>query len=137
MDIKSIIPHREPFLYVDHVTHCENNSIQTEKAITGEEDFLKGHFPGNPIVPGVIMTEALLQSGALLMGQHGDAMGKTPVVTRVQNIKFKNIVRPPATLHMEVNLVESVDHVSFFRGKIKVDGKMAVSCEFACALVDG
>lgn len=132
-EIKKLIPQREPFLFVDKIVEQSNGKIITSLKLTGEEDFFKGHFPGNPIMPGVLLQEAIFQTGALLM-----ATGSNPglgVVTRVQNAKFKNMVRPLDELIMEVELVETISNASYMKGKTSVNGKVVLSIEFAVASI--
>jgi len=132
-EIKKLIPQREPFLFVDKIIERNEGKITTSLKLTGEEDFFKGHFPGNPIMPGVLLQEAIFQTGALLM-----ASGNNPglgVVTRVQNAKFKNMVRPLDELIMEVELVETIANASYMKGKSSVNGKVVLSIEFAVAAI--
>ena len=132
-EIKKLIPQREPFLFVDKIVEQSNGKITTSLKLTGEEDFFKGHFPGNPIMPGVLLQEAIFQTGALLM-----ASGSNPglgVVTRVQNAKFKNMVKPLDELIMEVELVETISNASYMKGKTSVNGKVVLSIEFAVASI--
>lgn len=132
-DILDLIPQRPPFLFVDKVIDRTENSIKTTLKVTGQEDFFKGHFPGNPIMPGVLLQEALFQSGAALMA--GRAGGGLGVVTRVQNAKFKNMVRPGDELEMEVQLTESISNAHYMKGTTKVDGKTVLVIEFAVASI--
>ena len=131
--ITELIPQRPPFLFVDKVIFRTEKSIKTTFKLTGEEDFFKGHFPGNPIMPGVLLQEALFQSGAALMsGMNGAGLG---VVTRVQNAKFKNMVRPGDELEMEVELTESLSNAHYMKGTTKVLGKTVLVIEFTVASV--
>ncbi len=131
--ITELIPQRPPFLFVDKVVERSENKITTSLKLTGEEDFFKGHFPGNPIMPGVLLQEALFQSGAALMaGKEGAGLG---VVTRVQNAKFKNMVRPGDELQMEVELTESLANAHYMKGTTKVAGKTVLLIEFTVASV--
>ena len=134
LDIKDLIPQRPPFLFVDKITHLEDKKIKTTLFLSGEEDFFKGHFPGNPIMPGVLLQEALFQSGAALMGasKGGEGLG---VVTRVQNAKFKNMVRPLDLLEMEVELTETISNASFMKGTTRVNGKVVLVIEFTVASI--
>lgn len=132
-EIKELIPQRPPFLFVDKITKLEEKKINTTLFLSGEEDFFKGHFPGNPIMPGVLLQEALFQSGAALMAQKaGAGLG---VVTRVQNAKFKNMVRPGDTLEMEVELTDSISNASYMKGSTRVNGVVVLVLEFAVASV--
>lgn len=132
------IPQRAPFLFIENIVEQAENTITTSKLLTGEEDFFRGHFPGRPVFPGVLMCEAVFQTGALLMSLKGQSAGltKTAVVSRVQNAKFKNIARPGDLLLITVDFVESLANASFMKGKIKVGDKTVMTIEFAATLVE-
>lgn len=132
--ITELIPQRPPFLFVDKILDLEEKKIKTSLTLSGNEDFFKGHFPGNPIMPGVLLQEALFQSGAALMAGNNKGAG-LGVVTRVQNAKFKNMVRPGETLEMEVELTESISNASYMKGTTRVNGKVVLVLEFAVASV--
>jgi 3-hydroxyacyl-[acyl-carrier-protein] dehydratase len=138
LDFIDRIPQRPPFLFIDREIDRTENKIITEKKITGEEDFFKGHFPGNPVLPGVIQCEAVFQTGALLMSYLGESAGEnnTAVVTRVQNAKFKNIVRPGETLTIQVELKEMMGPAAFMKGKITSNDKTVLVMDFACSIID-
>lgn len=132
-EIKTLIPQRPPFLFVDKIISMDEKKISTTLKLSGEEDFFKGHFPGNPIMPGVLLQEAIFQSGAALMSQfEGSGLG---VVTRVQNAKFKNMVRPGDTLEMEVELTDSLANAHYMKGTTKVLGKTVLIIDFTVASV--
>ncbi len=143
--ITDLIPQRPPFLFVDKVIEFQETDqmkkIVTSFQVTGNEDFFKGHFPGNPIMPGVLLQEALFQSGAALMSllensqSEESQSGKIGVVTRVQNAKFKNMVKPGDELIMEVELTESLSNAHYMKGVTKVSGKSVLLLEFAVASV--
>lgn len=132
------IPQREPFLFIENVVEHSENSITTSKKLTGEEDFFRGHFPGRPVFPGVLMCEAVFQTGALLMSLKGQSAGinKTAVVSRIQNAKFKTMAKPGDLLMITVDFVESLANASFMKGKIMANGKTVMSIEFAATLVE-
>jgi 3-hydroxyacyl-[acyl-carrier-protein] dehydratase len=136
--ILSHIPQREPFLFIEKVEDRTENSITTSKKLTGEEDFFRGHFPGQPIFPGVLMCEAVFQTGALLMALKGEAAGatKTALVTRIQNTKFKNMARPGDLLLITVDFVEMLANAAFMKGRITSDNKTIMTTEFAATLVE-
>ncbi|MFT5730643.1 MAG: 3-hydroxyacyl-[acyl-carrier-protein] dehydratase [Desulforhopalus sp.] len=135
-EIKKLIPHRSPFLWVDRILTCSETTIETEKYIPKDHEVFQGHYPGNPITPGVLLCEAIFQSGALLMAQKAvtQSTDLVPVLTRITNAKFKRSVFPGDTTHIKVNLIEIVANVSFLKGTLKVNGKTAVQVEFACAM---
>lgn len=131
------IPQKEPFLFVDKVLDRTEDAIVTEKVLTGEEDFFQGHFPGNPVMPGVLLCEACFQSGALLMSYKGEGLeNQTAVVSRIQNAKFKHMVKPNDTLNIKVELKELIGNAAFMKGVVTVENKKALILEFAVTLVD-
>jgi 3-hydroxyacyl-[acyl-carrier-protein] dehydratase len=131
------IPQRDPFLYIEKIVDRTEDSITTCKEVTGNEDFFKGHFPGNPIMPGVLLCEAAFQTGALLMSykMKNGIQNSTAVVSRIKSAKFKNMVRPGDYLEVKVNLVEQIDNAAYMKGKLLSNGKTALQIEFACTLV--
>jgi 3-hydroxyacyl-[acyl-carrier-protein] dehydratase len=137
-EILALIPHRAPFLWVDTIISFEKDCIVTEKTIPNDLELFNGHYPGNPLMPGVLLCEALFQSGALLIGKMTQAQNLEtkvlPVLTRISNAKFKRTVSPRATIRMKVQLIETLSSVSFFKGKMSVDGKAAVQVDFACTM---
>ncbi len=132
------IPQREPFLFIENIVDRTENQITTSKKLTGDEDFFRGHFPGRPVFPGVLMCEAVFQTGALLMALKGEGAGnsKTALVTRIQSTKFKNMAKPGDTLHITVDFVEMLANAAFMKGKITADGKTIMTIEFAATLVE-
>lgn len=132
------IPQREPFLFIENIIEKTENSLTTSKRLTGEEDFFRGHFPGHPVFPGVLMCEAVFQTGALLMALKGEGAGnsKTALVTRVQNAKFKNMAKPGDMLMITVDFVEMLANAAFMKGKIKANDKTIMTIEFAATLVE-
>lgn len=132
------IPQRPPFLFLDGVHDETAERVTTFKQLTGEEDFFKGHFPGNPVMPGVLMCEAVFQTGAYLMAKRGETATapQTAVVTRIQGAKFKNMARPGDKLMITVDFVEMLANAAFMKGKVMVENKTIMTIEFAAALVD-
>jgi 3-hydroxyacyl-[acyl-carrier-protein] dehydratase len=131
----SAIPHRPPFLFVDEIVEVSETRILTRKLADPEADFFRGHYPGQPVMPGVLVCECCFQAGALLIahriGANGVAQG-VPVLTRIQDARFKRIVRPGQTLDVEVTLDEEFDGAYFMTGRVTVEGKAAVRVTFAC-----
>lgn len=133
--ILKAIPHRPPFLFVDKVVELTETKIKTTKEISPEEPFFKGHYPGNPIMPGVLICESIFQTGAILLSSIiGDVGDGIPVLTRISNAKFKSMVKPGDLLDMEAELVEKVSNAFFLKGSASVAGKTVVTVEFACSL---
>lgn len=135
-EIKRLIPHRPPFLWVDRIISCSEGVIETEKDIPADHEVFQGHYPGNPITPGVLLCESIFQSGALLMAQKAadSPDDLVPVLTRITNARFKRSVYPGDTTRIKVSLLEVVANVSFLKGLLKVNGKTAVQVEFACSM---
>ena len=141
MDQESVlqaIPHRPPFLFVDEVLELDEQGIVTRIQADPEADFFKGHYPGNPVMPGVLLCECCFQAGALLVGQrlkNQQSSAGTPVITRIKDAKFKHIVRPGDVLGVEVVLDEQVNDVFFMTGRLRVGSKLVLRVEFAAKLV--
>jgi len=136
-EVLELIPQKPPFLFVDKVVERSANKILTSLFLSGEEDFFKGHFPGNPIMPGVLLQEACFQSGALLMAKMPGNSKGLGVVSKVTSAKFKNFVKPNDLLEMEVELVDQVSNAFYMKGKSRVNGKVVMAIEFSCALIEG
>jgi 3-hydroxyacyl-[acyl-carrier-protein] dehydratase len=133
--IKSAIPHREPFLLVDEIVEQSDARIVCRKAFTGDEFWYRGHYPGFPLTPGVLLVEAGMQAGAVLLaGRAKGAANSVPVATRINNVKFKQMVRPGDTITMTVDLVEELGGAYFLNAKVTVGDKTAATFEFACKL---
>ncbi len=138
-DMLKAIPHRPPFLWVDKIVELTEKRIKTTKLIDSKEPFFKGHFPGNPIVPGVIICESIFQSGAILManilGAADGLVSGIPVLTRINEAKFKGMVRPDDLLEIEAEFMERLSNAFFLKGVARVEGKVVVRVKFACSLV--
>ncbi|HAY82947.1 MAG TPA: beta-hydroxyacyl-ACP dehydratase [Planctomycetaceae bacterium] len=132
--ILAAIPHRPPMLLVDVIVEQTADSIVCEKTFHPDEFFVQGHYPDQPIVPGVILCESAMQAGAVLLAglvQEGDGV---PVATRLQDVKFKKIVQPGDTIRLEVKLNEQLANAFFMSAKVMLDGKLSARLEFACTL---
>ncbi len=131
------IPHRPPFLFVDRVVEMAEDHVKAQKDIQPEEPYFKGHYPGRPIMPGVLILESVFQAGAILMGKRLDGeKDRLPVVTRVNHVKFKHPVLPGDTMEIDVNLKEWVEPACFLSGRVTVNGKTAATVDFAVMLVE-
>lgn len=133
--IEKTIPHRAPMLLVDEVVSCEGKTIVCRKTFRPDEYFVQGHYPGNPIVPGVILCECAAQSGALLIAQHVSDKGGVPVLTRISDARFKQIVRPGDTIEIHVELEDIMRNAFFLGAKVMVNGKLSVRLSLTCAVI--
>ncbi len=126
--IQAIIPHRPPFLLIDRIVELEpGKRIVGQKEVSlSRDDFLRGHFPDYPVMPGVLIVEALAQTGAVLVMQDPANAGKLPFFARIDNCRFRQQVRPGDTLRLEVE-------VTSFRGPVgKARGRALVGTTLAC-----
>jgi 3-hydroxyacyl-[acyl-carrier-protein] dehydratase len=134
--IKKILPHRYPFLLVDRVLEVDAESIKAYKNVSANEDFFNGHFPGQPIMPGVLQVEALAQAGAImLMSQAEDPENTLMVFTGINKCKFRKQVVPGDQLMLEVELGSKKRNFVTMTGIATVDGKVACELEASAALV--
>lgn len=131
-EIKNFLPHREPMLLLDEVNINENGEAVGKYTVKGDEFFLQGHFPGNPIVPGVIQCEMIAQTAVALIP---DSKGATPMYTGLNNVKFKNPLLPGDTAVMTVSMTARRGIFCFAKGKLEANGKLCTSAEFSFAIV--
>ena len=132
MDIKEImeiIPHRYPFLLIDKVEHLEDNKIIAIKNVTINEYFFQGHFPIEPVMPGVLIIEALAQTGAVALLKREEFKGKIAYVGGINNAKFRRKVIPGDTLKLEVELTRIRGSAGIGKGIAYVDGKKVCEAE--------
>jgi len=136
-EIKKLIPHRYPFLLVDRVLELEDERIVTLKNVTVNEEFFNGHFPGAPMMPGVLQVEAMAQSACImLMKRHVEDTEKNLVVfTGIKNAKFRKSVVPGDQLKMEVKLVNMRRNFVTMEGTATIDDKVACELEASAAIV--
>ena len=138
-EVQTAIPHREPFLFVDEIVEYNDKHIICKKTFTGKEDFFRGHYPGYPIVPGVLQCEAALQAGAILLTKvfEDEQVGsRVPVVAKMGEVRFKQMVFPGDTIVIEIKFRDKMAGVYFLRAKVTVNGKTSVQFDFACALTE-
>ena len=133
--IYAAIPHRPPFLLIDEIVSRDDRRIVCRKKFEPTEYFFAGHYPDLPITPGVLLCEACLQAGAVLLARHvPENQPGVPVATRLNDVRFKRMVRPGETIEIEVELVERLADAFFLKGRVCCEGKLAVSLEFACTM---
>lgn len=138
-EILARIPHRYPFLLVDRCEEYKpSQSIVGIKCVTVNEPFFQGHFPGYPVMPGVLIVEALAQTGAVLMSKSldVDVAGKTILFMSVDNCRFRWPVRPGDVIRMNVEVLRARGDVFKFRGQAMVGDKTAAEAEFAAMVVE-
>ena len=133
-EIKEILPHREPMLLVDEVHTNEDGTVTGSYTVRGDEFFLQGHFPGNPIVPGVILCEIAAQCSCLLMADK--VKGKTTLYAGMNNVKFKAPVHVGDTIEITCTFFRSIGPFYFLKAEGKNAGKLALTGEFSFALLD-
>ncbi|HLZ82270.1 MAG TPA: 3-hydroxyacyl-ACP dehydratase FabZ [Caulobacteraceae bacterium] len=138
-EIMRRIPHRPPFLMIDRAeNYVPSQSLVGVKCVTINEPFFVGHFPGAPVMPGVLIIEAMAQTGGLLMSKSWDAdpTGKIILFMSVDNCRFRLPVRPGDVLRLDVRVLRSRANVVKFAGRALVEEKLAAEAEFAAMLVD-
>jgi 3-hydroxyacyl-[acyl-carrier-protein] dehydratase len=134
--IKAAIPHREPFLLIDEIVEQTESHIVCRKKFTGEEFWYRGHYPEYPLTPGVLLCESAMQAGAVLLAKVvADNPDLIPVVSRMNNVKFKAMIRPGDTVTLDVTLTEKIGGAFFLGAKVTANDKAAVTFHFACKMV--
>lgn len=142
--IESLLPHRYPFLLVDRVVEFEaRKRVLAYKNVSCNEPFFNGHFPGNPVMPGVLVVEALAQAGGLLTQLTAQAEGvsktgeKLFYLVKVDNAKFMKMVVPGDRLELEVELKRHIRNMAMYSGIARVDGEQVACADIVCAEAQG
>ncbi|MCQ2739049.1 MAG: 3-hydroxyacyl-ACP dehydratase FabZ [bacterium] len=134
-EIMDMIPHRYPFLLVDRITECVPGKYSKGyKNLTINEEFFQGHFPNNPIMPGVLQLEAMAQCAAPILMAQEQYKGKLALFAGIDNVRFKNIVHPGDKFEMHIELVKSKGPVSKCHAIGSVDGKICVEADMTVAI---
>lgn len=131
-EIMKILPHRDAMLLIDDVESKDGVAVG-HYTVRGDEFFLQGHFPGHPIVPGVILCEMLAQSACVLL-QNALSEGTLPVYAGLNNVKFRSPVRPGDTVETQCHIERAKHPFYFAKGTVTVDGRLCVSAEFSFAI---
>lgn len=131
-EIMNVIPHRDDMLLLDEAWTDAEGTAHGKYAVRGDEWFLRGHFPGNPVVPGVVLCEIAAQASCVLI--QDEIKGKTPYYAGIDKVRFRRMVRPGDTLEISAKLVRSKMNVFVVSGEGRVDGEVAVSGEFTFIL---
>jgi 3-hydroxyacyl-[acyl-carrier-protein] dehydratase len=139
-DIQKAIPHKPPFLLIDRVVSVTQDRIVAE-ACPKEDDKLfslvfSGHYPGNPVTPGVLLCEMVFQAGAVLLSHRmDDSPVGTVVLVKISSARFKHMVKPGDHLLVEVEFIDQIAHAFVMKGTVRCNDNMAVRVEFTCALI--
>lgn len=133
-EIKKILPHREPMLLVDEVNLNEDGTATGYYTVKGDEFFLQGHFPGNPILPGVIQCEMMAQS-ACVMFKDKMTDGVLPVYTGLDKVRFRGMIKPGDTIRIDTKIVKQMHPLYQLTGVLTVNGKKCMSGDFSFAMV--
>ena len=121
-------------LLVDEIESQTDTSIVCRKTFRPDEYFFQGHYPDFPLVPGVILCECAMQAGAILLSRFASEGGGVPVATRLNDVKFKRMVRPGETVRLEVELNERMADTFFLSAKVTCVEKLAARFDFACTM---
>ena len=144
--IEAAIPHRDPFLFVDRIVERTAGTIVTELEVRPDLDCFRGHYPGEPILPGVLVCELAFQSAALLFAAPGAAdpesaaprstapAAAVPLLTRIEEARFKQVVRPGETLRAEITLLETLGPARYVAAHVRSGGRTVLRIRFTVAL---
>jgi len=136
--VTDLIPHRPPFLFVDEILSFSGEKLSARRTFRSDEDFYRGHYPGSPITPGVLLCEAVFQAAACYMalvvraagGSQGEGL---PLIVKISEVRFRKPVYPGDTAILHVERRNSMGAFTMLAGSIEVDGKRAVTLEFSVA----
>ena len=132
--IYAAIPHRSNMLLVDEIVSQDASSIVCRKTFSSDEFFFQGHYPDYPLVPGVILCECGVQAGAILLSSIVPEGDGVPVLTKLEQVRFKTMVRPGQTIEMTSRLDEQLSNAFYLTAKVTCDGKLAARFSFVCTI---
>jgi beta-hydroxyacyl-ACP dehydratase FabZ len=134
-DVMRMLPHRYPILMIDRILECDDEThIVGIKNVSANEPFFQGHFPGEPVMPGVLQLEAMAQTGGFLLMQRLGGAGMTAYFMTIDKAKFRNIVRPGDQMRIEVDITSIRSKAARFRARVLVDGAVASEAELMCMI---
>ena len=138
--VTELIPHRPPFLFVDTIVSETADALVARRTLRADEDFYRGHYPGQPITPGVLLCEAVFQAGALLLASRARAAGGVagepggvPLLARVSDVRFRNPVFPGETIEITARIKEVVGGFTLMSGSVQSGAKRVLTVDFAVA----
>ena len=139
-EIHRRIPHRNPFLFIDEIVEVSENGAVARLTVSPELPFFEGHYPGNPIMPGVLLCESVFQTGAIYLAEKlgSDSLNVdkvTPVLSRIRDARFKRMVLPGDTIEVTVKEKDQIGTFYNLTGEIRKEGKTAATVSFALAMV--
>ena len=135
-EVEKLIPHRPPFLFVDEIVAHDGETLTARRTWRPDEDFYRGHYPGAPITPGVLLCEAVFQTGALLMARllaDQGGPGGVPLLTKVTDVRFRLPVYPGETTTIEVRRKETMGDFHFLTGTMRREDKRVLTVDFSVA----
>lgn len=136
-DIMKLLPHRYPFLLLDRITECDDQKrIVGIKNVTVNEPFFQGHFPGSPVMPGVLQLEAMAQCAGVLMMRLAGGTARVPYFMAIDNARFRRVVKPGDQMRIEIELTTVKTKLAKFKGRILVGGDLASEAEMMCMITD-
>jgi beta-hydroxyacyl-ACP dehydratase FabZ len=136
-EIMKVLPHRYPMLLVDRVIECDDQKrIVGIKNVTVNEPFFQGHFPGMPIMPGVLQLEAMAQTAGILLNRVAKVAGVIPYFMTIDKVKFRKLVKPGDQMRIEVELTNIRSKSAKFQATVLVDGALASEAEMMCMITD-
>ena len=135
-DWQGLIPNRDPWLWIDEVLELTDTTIHARTHLSESLPVFQGHYPGFPLLPGVILCEACLEASAILIADLGvSTEGRVPVATRMNNVKFRRMVRPGETIGIQVSLRDRLQDVFYLSGRVEVAGDVAATLDFVTTAV--
>lgn len=137
--IQALLPHRHPFLLIDRVLEFEHGKrVLCRKCVSGNEAFFQGHFPGLPVMPGVLVVEAMAQAGGVLsqLSRQVALEDRISYLVKVDAAKFSRMVVPGDVLELDVSIKRTIRNMTLYAGVARVDGEQAACAEILCAEVD-
>lgn len=136
LSIENAIPHRAPFLFLDEIIDVTESRVIARRVIRADEPQFRGHYPNKPVMPGVLLCEAIMQAGCYLMVHRANGVMSdgVPVVARMNDIKFKQMIIPGDTIEIVCDYEKTAMGVHFMKGQVQKNGKTAVSLSFAVTM---